>query len=262
MSSIIKSFRVVNKEVLSEEDKRQDALSKTIEPIIEEAKKDSMKIINEAELKAEKILENAKKESLIIVDKGEEKKESLIHNAYEKSKEIFSKSKKDGFDLGHREGYDLGYGKGYEEGKLKSDKLIEEALDIKKQWLKSKSELLKKSEEDIIELVTVIFEKIIHKKTEEDNELIVSLILKGLEDLDLNHKLTIITSKDDYDIVDMSKNIILAKFNMISELEVKYDSDFQKGDCTLETSKGSIDASLNNQISEVKELLTSILNNE
>lgn len=261
MSSIIKSFRVINKEESS--NKVADITKhKSMKPIIEAAKKDAQDIINKAEIQAGIVGKNAKKQALDVIKSGEDKRDSFIHNAYEKSKDIFNEAKNEGFTLGYEEGHEAGYEKGYSEGKFDSDILIKEALEIKGQYTKDKENLLKDSEKDIIELVTVIYENLIHKKTEEDSEFIISLVLKGIENLDLNNKLTIITSKEDYDIVQMSNDIILAKSNLISELEIKYDSKLEKGDCILETSKGSIDASLNNQLSEVKELLTSILNNE
>ena len=39
----------------------------------------------------------------------------------------------------------------------------------------------------------------------------------------------------------MARQEILAKSSFISELEIKYDMSLEKGDCILETSKGSID---------------------
>ncbi len=262
MSSIIKSFRVINKEEASGSKIAHITKDKSMKPIIEAAKKEAQEIIKKAEIQAEIIANNAKKQALNMIKSGEDKSDLFIHNAYEKSKDIFNEAKNNGFTLGYEEGYELGYEKGYSEGKTDSDILIKEALEIKRKYIKDKEKLLKDSEKDIIELVTVIYENLIHKKTEEDSELIISLVLKGIENLDLNDKLTIITSKEDYDIVQMSNDIILAKSNLISELEIKYDAKLEKGDCILETSKGSIDASLNNQLSEVKELLTSILNNE
>ena len=262
MSSIIKSFRIINKDEAIKEKPKNANTNNINKPIIEEAKKEAKIIIKNAEKKTEEIIKRAKEESLEIIKSGEDKSDLFIQKAYEKSKKTFSEAKDEGFNLGYKEGSDLGYKKAYAEGKEISDKLIEEALEIKDEYLRNKREMLKSLENDVIELVTVIYEKLIQEKTIEDSELIVSLVLNGIEDLDLNHKLTIITSKSDYNIVEMSRNTILAKSNMISELEIKYDSNMKKGDCILETAKGSIDASLDNQLSEVKELLTTILNNE
>lgn len=259
MSSIIKSFRVIETEPVNsmkssynEEEKIDE---KIIEAIIIEAKE-------KAKQEYEKIINEAKEESLKITEEAEEQKESMINSAYIRSKEVLEQSKEDGYSKGYEVGFNEGYEKGYSEGKSKSDNLISEALEIKNGYLYKKENLLTDLEEDIIELVISVYEKIINKKNEEDTEMIISLVLNGIKSLDLTDKLTIITSKEDFSILEMARDEILAKASMISHLDIKYDISLEKGDCILETSKGNIDVSLNNQLDEVKELLTTILNNE
>ncbi|WMM26624.1 FliH/SctL family protein [Tissierella sp. MB52-C2] len=253
MSNVIKSFRVIeteSKKIIDDSENK-----KVIEKIIEDARE-------EAEKEYEIIIDEAKEEALKIIEDSEGQKESMINDAYVKAKEILEEHKAIGYDEGHEAGYKGGYEKGYNEGKVESSQLIKEALDIKNDYISTKDKLLKELEEDIIELVINIYEKVIDKKTEEDNELIVSLVLNGISNLDLTDKLTIVVSKEDYNILEMAKEEILAKASMITELDIKYDISLVKGDCILETSKGNIDASLENQLEEVKELLTTILNNE
>ena len=253
MSNVIKSFRVIeteSKKIIDDSENK-----KVIEKIIEDARE-------EAEKEYEIIIDGAKEEALKIIENSEEQKESVINDAYMKAKEILEEYKTIGYDEGHETGYKEGYEKGYNEGKVESSQLIKDALDIKNDYISTKDKLLKELEEDIIELVINIYEKVINKKTEEDNELIVSLVLNGISNLDLTDKLTIVVSKEDYNILEMAKEEILAKASMITELDIKYDISLGKGDCILETSKGNIDASLKNQLEEVKELLTTILNNE
>lgn len=219
-------------------------------------------ILEQSEIEYKKIIKQAKDLSLEIIEKAENQQETILNDAYNKARNILEKSKNDGYNDGYNKGYKEGYEKGYSEGKIVSDNLIKEALDIKNGYIYKKSKLLKDLEEDIIQLVITIYEKIINKKNEEDNDIIVSLVLNGINNLDMTDKLTIIASREDYDILELSKNEILAKASMISELEIKYDTSFEKGDCILETSKGNIDVSLKNQLEEVKELLYTILNNE
>lgn len=259
MSSVIKSFSIVEIETtnptqdLDDEKKKID--EEVIESIIEEAKAKGQK-------EYEEIINKAKEESSKIIEEAENQKESIMDMAYTRSKEILEQAK----ETGHTEGYDAGYSEGYEvgynEGKTKSDSLINEALEIKNGYIDKKKGLLKELEEDIIELVISIYEKVINKKNQEDNEMIISLVLAGINRLDLTDKLTIITSKEDFSILEMAKNEILAKASMISHLDIRYDISLEKGDCILETSKGNIDVSLKNQLDEVRELLTTILNNE
>lgn len=262
MSRIIKSFRVIENIEASSEEEENKKIDGKLKPLIIEAKKEAEDIVQKAKTNAENIIKVSKDKSLEIINDAEEKKENFLHDAYDKAKDICSDAKKEGFKQGYDEGKDLGHEEGYNLGKEEANKIIREALEIKEEYSERKKNLLKDLEKDIIELVTVVYERLIDKKTEEDDELILSLVLKGIENLDLNHKLTIITSRDDYDVVEMSRDFILAKSNMISELNIKYDSNLKKGDCILETDQGSIDVSLDTQMKEVRELLTLILNNE
>lgn len=256
MSSIIRSFRVV--ETTSTE-KKENSTDKIVEQIIseatEKAKSEYNQIIQEA-------YELAEEKTRTIMEEAESKAEEIISSANETAISILEKSKEDGYSEGYSTGEKEGYESGFNEGKLVADGLIEEALSIKNSYIETKNNLLKELEPEIIELVISIYEKVINKKSEEDNELIVDLVLNGISKLDLTDKLTIICAKEDYNVLEMSKNEILAKSSMITELDIKYDMALGKGDCILETLRGNIDVSLKNQLEEVKELLITILNNE
>lgn len=258
MSSIIKSSRVIE----HNEIETNINISMQSESLNKQARAEYKEIISDAKIDAEAILKKARNQKKTIIEEAEDKKESLLQIAYDKSKEILEKSKKEGYASGYEKGVEDGYSEGFQEGKEEADKLIKEALEIKKGYFEDRKDLLNKLEQDVIQLVVEIYEKIFTEKKEEDSDLIVSLVANGIENLDLTDKLTIISSKDDYDILEMSRDIILAKASMISELDIKYDSTMKKGDCILETPKGSIDASLDNQLAEVKEMLYLVLNNE
>lgn len=189
-----------------------------------------------------------------------------LNIAYEKSKSIYEDSKKKGYDdgykLGINDGYDEGYKKGYDEGRKKAEELIKEALEIKDYYNNRRNKMLKDTEKDLIELVITIYEKVLDQKVKEDENYIISLVLNGIEGLEIKDKLTIITSQEDYEILKNNEDIILAKASLIDSIEIRVNSEMQKGDCILETSKGNIDVSLNNQLEEIKEFLYTILNNE
>lgn len=264
MSNIIKSFRVIEEKTVIQEKTIQEEQNKESDldvgkAILAEARHQYLKIISDANKGAEKILVDAYSQA-----------EKELESASRKSKEIYIDAKKEGynkgFEKGNEEGYKIGYEKGYEiayeEGKTASEKLIEEALDIKEDYIQLKNQLLRDTEEEIIELVIAIYEKVLYQKVEEDEELIISLVLNGIDKLEVSEKLTIIVSSDDYEIVNNAKNLILAKASLIDELDIRINSDMKKGDCMIETSMGSVDVGINNQLDEVKDLLNNILSNE
>lgn len=256
MSSIIKSSRVIERSIVSEKNIGNKEKDNTL----------NEKLLEEAREKYKKIIEDAGKEAKLILTSAQEKSNKEISKAAENAIEISKKAEKNGYEEGykigkeegHEEGYSIGYGKGENE----AEKLIIEALDIKNKYIMEKSKLLEDTEKDLIDLVISIYEKVLYEKVEEDEDIIVSLVLNGIDNLEISEKLTIIVSKDNYEAVEKSKNIILAKASLIEKLDIRINSDMGKGDCILETSKGSVDVSIDNQLDEVKELLTRILNNE
>ena len=254
MSSIIKSFRVVERSIISNED-----IDTNTTPLDD-------KLLGEAREKYEEIIRNAKEEAKIIINSAHGESEEKLNLAYERAKEISEEARaegyKKGYEAGHEQGYKEGYEIGYKEGKEASEKLIREALDIKNSYIEQRSKLLKEAEEDLIDLVISIYEKVLYKNVEKDEEIIVNLVLNGIDNLEISEKLTVIVSKDNYESVEKSKEIILAKASLIDELDIRINSDMKKGDCILETSKGSVDVSIDNQLDEVKDLLTTILSNE
>lgn len=259
MSNIIKSFRIIEKNPIEQVNITNIEENQIKEILLYEARKEAEIILKIAEEQSKLI---AEEQSRLIIGEAEAKEEKILTSAYEKSKEILEEAKKSGYDEGYENGHLEGYEKGYGEGKYISDNLINESLEIKNGYINKRDNLLKGLEEDIIELVIDIYEKILGEKTEEDMDMITSLVLNGIKNLDPTDKLTIIASKEDFNMLENSKNEILAKASLIKELEIKYDINLGKGDCILETAKGNIDLSIKDQLKEVKELLTTILNNE
>lgn len=223
--------------------------------MIQEGQQESVRIIAQANQGAEKILE----EAYLKADK-------ILEEAERKTHEIFQKAKLEGYEKGHQDGektgYDQGYSQGYEEGEKTAQGLIEEALNIKKDYIEIRNNTLRELEKDVINLVISIYEKVLYKKVEEDEDLIVSLVLKGIDNLDISEQLTIIVSQEDYERVKESKNLILAKASLVNKLDIRINSDMEKGDCMIETSMGSVDVGIRSQMEEVEDLLLNILSNE
>lgn len=252
LSNIIKSTRIIERQSVSREEE--------IDTSIYEA------LLEEAREKYDKIIKDAMKTSEEIINSAYEKSEEVLNNTHKRAQDIFKESEIKGYEIGHKkgykEGYDDGYYKGYKEGKEDSKKLISQALDIKKEYIDKRNCLLKDVEKDLIQLVISVYEKVLYEKVEEDEELIVSLILNGIDNLEISQKLTIIVSEEDYEAVKKSKDIILAKASLVDEIDIRINSDMIRGDCVLETSKGNVDVSINNQLKEIKDLLLTIMNNE
>lgn len=242
MSNIIKSslIRIVDTPTInSEQDKNEVDLSARIA----ESKVMANEIIEKAKIEAENIILNARQEA-----------EKVLEDTYSHVKNIL--------DDAREEGYKKGFEKGYSEGKEASDVLIEEANNIKKDYLMEREIILSSIEKDVIYMVMSLCQKIINQKLENDKEAIIPIILKGINSLNVKENLLIKVSVEDYDIVEMSKQRILATANLVEDIQVRVDSTLSKGGCIIEGSKGNVDVSIDLQIEEMRKLLTTLLNGE
>ncbi|MBS4536054.1 hypothetical protein GOQ29_10555 [Clostridium sp. D2Q-14] len=248
MSRIIKSSLVIEntekKDLKKDMSLKKDSLENQI---LDDANEKAEKIIKKANEKAEKIINNAKEESENILIKTHSKKDEIIDEYRDK---------------GYEEGYKRGYEEGYEEGKSESTSLIDEAVKIKENNINSKKEIIDKLEKDIITVVMKSCKKIINRLYDEDKEIILSIIQKGLDDLNNPSKLTIKVSKYDYDFLEMYKDKISVMISSIEKIDVVIDKALDKGGIIIETPKGSVDVSINTQIEELEKFLEDLLNSE
>lgn len=211
-------------------------------------------IIKSTEIEKEKILDDAKIKSNNIVNEANKQAENLLAETYDKSTIIIEEYKEKGF----KKGYD----EGFKEAKEKSELLIEEAINIKNKNIKNKENMMINLEKDIIELVIDSCKEIMNRMYEDDREMILSIIQKGLDNLSNTKKIVIKTSKNDFDFLEMYKDKILSMANNIENIEIVTDKNLEKGGIILESLKGSVDVSIDTQLKELEIILKDLLDSE
>ncbi|AOT68282.1 FliH/SctL family protein [Geosporobacter ferrireducens] len=180
--------------------------------------------------------------------------EKIIQEAYENAKQIYQNAKIEGYQEGKTEGYG--------EGKAEADYLIEEAIQIKQAIQNAKHETTKALEKNLIDLAIETVEKIVHERVEDSYETIIGLIKLGLEKCTYTDSLIIRVSPEDYGYAIAAKNRILALAENIDDIQIKQDAAFKKGNCVIDTVSGSIDSSIETQLTQIKELFRELLESE
>lgn len=242
MSSVIKSSRVVN--VVTG---HTECINQTIDDIVEEKIKEANKLYEE-------IITKAKTQADSILSEAKKKSDEILEETYRETKNIIEQAKETG--------YKQGYQQGFEDGKKDSDELILEANEIKRNFLHEREVILSSIEGDVIHLIISLCEKILNQKLDDDKEAIIPIILKGINSLNIKDSIMIRVSKEDYDIVELSKQRILTTANLIDDIDVRIDSSLSRGGCIIEASNGNVDASIEVQVSEMKKTIINLLNGE
>lgn len=210
---------------------------------LEQIRAEAEAILRAAELQKEEILAHARRES-----------EAILQEAYQDSKEIFEKARREGFDQGLLEGKEQGY--------KEMESIIQEAAQLKSSAFEERRQMVKDLEANLIHLVIDVVKRILRHEIDQNHELLLNLIQQGIDKCTFTDTLIIKVSQEDFDVIDNAKHKIYMMTQGIEHLEVKCDPALKGGSVHIETSSGSIDASIETQIEIVEKLFEELLRSE
>lgn len=184
----------------------------------------------------------------------EEEAKRIIESAYNKIEELKISEKE--------KAYKEAYSQAYNDTIKEYNYIIDEALETKNEVISWKKEQITSLEKNLVDLLINSVEKIIGIKLEEDDELVMNLLKEGLDKFAFTEKLIIRINEEDYEILEMNKNRILALSDHIDELELKVDKSLKKNELLIDTSSGTINPSLTVQLEILKEEFYKLLQSE
>lgn len=180
-------------------------------------------------------------------------------NIIEKAKKEAEKIKKDSYDDGIKKGHEEGYQKGYEEG-LKSG--FDETKDVRDQAQnvldeahRASREYIKNQKDEIVNLAISIAEKIIGYEADTKDEAIENIVKKSIESVIYKKSIKIWVNPLDYATLDCRMNEILEQTNDEAIVTLLKDEAIKRGGCKIETEVSSVDATIDTQLTKIKEAL-------
>ena len=194
---------------------------------------ESKQLLDEAVIKAREIIEKAKAQVTEIISKAEAEKEEIEKAAFDKGYEA-------GFEAGRKEQETI-WGKHL----LELNKAVQE---IQQQNMIFRSHL----EKECLKLSIAVAEKILGKAIELDNEYLLELIKKGLQEVGGAKEALIRIAESDYDKVAPLVSELKSWQNSITLLK---DPMLSSGDCIITGPNFEIDAGIHTQIENIAETL-------
>jgi len=157
------------------------------------------------------------------------------------------------------EAYNNGYSDGMHEGRtMEKEKLFLSLVSVEKliEILTTlKTELLERSEADILTLSMAIAEKIINEEVSVNRDVIVGVLNGIIRDIRDKEGLRIRLNPDDYNYLTEIKPEFLSNNPDVNNVKFEVDGQIQQGGAVVETNFGEMDAQLNHQLQRIKESL-------
>jgi flagellar assembly protein FliH len=207
----------------------------------------AQKLIADAEQQAKEILQNAQQELQQIQKQIEEER-----NRWQYEKEQL-------MQLAKEEGFQSGYQQGKEEANHKYQLLIQKAQKIVDAAKKDYEDHIHASESTIVMIAMKVAERIIGTQLQENKELFGSLVKRAIKEIREHSDIVIRTHPKFYDVVLAQKKEILSLLQKEKDIYVIPDDELEEHSCIIDSSFGRIDASVDSQLSEIKEKLLELL---
>ena len=177
-----------------------------------------------------------RKEIEDILREAQEKASVLEREAYEKG---FAQGEKDGVELGQRKALKLG----------------ENIENLLRSMDSLRQEILPHYEREIVELVFVIAQKVIHRNIRSDDAAIEGTVLSALKLAAEKSKATLRVNPEDFDYVEELRPEFFAAVKELKALTVTSDPSITRGGCLLESPYGDVDARVETQLDKIHQCL-------
>lgn len=151
------------------------------------------------------------------------------------------------------------YTKGKKDGRAETEKKLHSATQSLAEALEEISRLhesmLSKSKEDMVRLVMAVSRRVIRSEVEEKEDIVVGMVKKALDAAVASDEYYIRVNPEDLAIVKEHEPLFLAAMKGLQNIHFTADENISRGGCVAESRAGDVDATIETQLSEVREHL-------
>ena len=203
------------------------------------------KILGEADEKAQQIISNAENRSQIIVQTANTEATRIIEDARKKAQQEYDAIKEQAYNEGFKKGEEDGLEKfktDAEDGLKALETLSSSSFDMKKNIIDSATR-------DIVELVSVIADKVCHQKF--NPQMLYQITVDAIKQLNDKEHITIIVSPQLVNYVAKMVPNFRSSIQNLQSLKITEDSSLSPDGVIVETPSIRLDSRISTQIAEI-----------
>lgn len=195
-------------------------------------------------------LEHLKKEKEIMLQSTIKEIKNEKEN-WEQEKQLLIKQ-------GYQEGYELGIVEGRLAGEKQYDSLIDQINELEKNAIKDYHTRLEQSDHVIVDLSIKTAEKITKEEIATDPKLILNIVTAAIADIKDQSQISIYVHPDHYDLLMKQKVELINTLDGDTKLSIFINQKMAKYECVIEHPFGQIDASVDTQLEQIRDVLHQI----
>ena len=227
-----------------------DEAQKSADEIVKKAEDAAFAEVKRQTDQAQVIKADAEKEAQDIVNKAQAEAQEIIAKAHSEENEIR--------DSAYRKGYDEGQKSGYNDGQSELNRLIERVHKIVESVMNRREEILRDTEQQIVDLVILMTRKIVKIISENQKGVVLSNVLSALKKVKTRCNVIIRVNIEDLKLTSEHTGEFIKRVEAVQGITVIEDSSVDKGGCIVETDFGAIDARIASQLGELENKILEI----
>ena len=227
-----------------------DEAQKSADEIVKKAEDAAFAEVKRQTDQAQVIKADAEKEAQDIVNKAQAEAQEIIAKAHSEENEIR--------DSAYRKGYDEGQKSGYNDGQSELNRLIERVHKIVESVMNRREEILRDTEQQIVDLVILMTRKIVKTISENQKGVVLSNVLSALKKVKTRCSVIIRVNIEDLKLTSEHTGEFIKRVEAVQGITVIEDSSVDKGGCVVETDFGAIDARIASQLGELENKILEI----
>ena len=200
-----------------------------------------------------KLSELIAEQSGISALKDSAQQDKINSQVLERLKSVQEDAYKQGYDLGLIEGTE----KAFQENKAELEKRLHAVDKILKKMEELRSQLLLNYEAELVTLVFQVAQRLALKDLEEHREAVVEIITGVVGDLQSDEKILIHLSPEDALFIETLNERAEEKVAWMERTKLIHDDKIKPGGCMIETSYGTVDATVEERVSRAWQTLQS-----
>lgn len=227
-----------------------DEAQKSADEIVKKAEDAAFAEVKRQTDQAQVIKADAEKEAQDIVNKAQAEAQEIIAKAHSEENEIR--------DSAYRKGYYEGQKSGYNDGQSELNRLIERVHKIVESVMNRREEILRDTEQQIVDLVILMTRKIVKIISENQKGVVLSNVLSALKKVKTRCSVIIRVNIEDLKLTSEHTGEFIKRVEAVQGITVIEDSSVDKGGCVVETDFGAIDARIASQLGELENKILEI----
>ena len=203
------------------------------------------KILEETDVKAQEMIDSAENKVQIIIQTANVEATRIIEDAKKKAEQEYEQIKKQAYEEGFKKGEEDGFAKfqtDTKDGLEALETLAKSSFDAKKNIIDSASR-------DIVELVSVIADKVCHAKF--DTKILHQITLDAIKLLNDKENITIIVSPKLIDNIQKMVPEFKNSVQNLQTLKIIEDASLSPDGVIVETLGTRLDSRISSQINEI-----------